>query len=193
MATLPDLRRMESITYVNEIDVARVAVGQPVQITLDADPTKHLTGKVASVANVGEQRPNADAKVFEVKIAITATDTTLRPGMTSGNAIETLRLPSAVFIPLEALHGDSGVAFVYRQSGGRVVKQEVVAGAMNEHEVVIERGVTERDRLFMSVPQNAERLALVRLPAAPKAASADSARPRPAPAPAPAGPATKRG
>jgi len=167
VATLPDLTHMESITYVNEIDVARVAVGQPVQITLDADPTKHLTGRVASVANVGEQRPNSDAKVFEVKVAVAQADTTLRPGMTTGNAIETLRIPDALYVPLEALYGENGVAFAYREDGSRVVKQEVVAGAMNEHEVVIERGLTERDRVLMNAPPAAERLALVRLPAAP--------------------------
>ena len=176
VATLPDLTRMESITYVNEIDVARVAVGQPVEVTLDADPTKHLTGKVTSVANVGEQRPNADAKVFEVKVTVTEADTTLRPGMTTGNVIETLRVPDALSIPLEALYGEGGVAFVYRQSGGRVVKQEVVAGAMNEHEVVVERGLAERDRVLMNAPPNADRLALARLPAAAAKAAADSGR-----------------
>ena len=175
VATLPDLTRMESITYVNEIDVARVAVGQPVEVTLDADPTKHLTGKVTSVANVGEQRPNADAKVFEVKVTVTEADTTLRPGMTTGNVIETLRVPDALSIPLEALYGEGGVAFVYRQSGGRVVKQEVVAGAMNEHEVVVERGLAERDRVLMNAPPNADRLVLARLPAA-AAKAADSGR-----------------
>ncbi len=165
VATLPDLSRMESITYINEIDVARVAVGQPVQITLDADPTKHLTGKVTSVANVGEQRPNTDAKVFEVKITLTGADTTLRPGMTTGNAIETLAIPNALSIPLEALYGEGGVAFVYRQSGGRVVKQEVTAGAMNDHAVVIERGLSEGDRVLMNAPADPERLPLVRFPA----------------------------
>jgi hypothetical protein len=192
VATLPDLTRMESITYVNEIDVARVAVGQSVQITLDADPTKHLTGKVTSVANVGEQRPNADAKVFEVKVTVAEADTTLRPGMTTGNAIETLRVPSTLYIPLEALYGENGVAFVYRQSGGSVVKQEVAAGAMNEHDVVIERGLTERDRVLMNAPPTPERLALARLPAAPGApkTAADSARPPRRPARA--GPAAKR-
>ena len=195
VATLPDLTRMESITYVNEIDVARVAVGQPVQVTLDADPGKHLTGKVTSVANVGEQRPNTDAKVFEVKVTITEADTTLRPGMTTGNVIETLRIPNALSIPLEALYGENGVAFVYRQSGSRVAKQEVAAGAMNEHEVVIERGLTERDRVLMTAPPNADRLALARLPAAPGAsrAAGDSARPGGPRAPAaPAAPAAKR-
>jgi multidrug efflux pump subunit AcrA (membrane-fusion protein) len=175
VATLPDLTHMESITYVNEIDVRRVAVGQPVTITLDADPSKQLTGKVTSVANVGEQRPNADAKVFEVHIAVTESDTTLRPGMTTGNAIETLRIPSALAVPLEALYGENGVAFVYRRAGGHVVKQEVVAGPMNDRDVVIERGLAEHDQVLLSAPANPERVELVRLPSAPGAAPAADA------------------
>src|SRR5256884_185758 len=101
--TLPDLAKMESVTYVNEIDVRKVAVGQPVVITLDADPAKKLTGRVTNVANVGEQRPNSDAKVFEVKIQVEQSDSTLRPGMTTGNVIETLKLDTALYVPLEAL------------------------------------------------------------------------------------------
>jgi multidrug efflux pump subunit AcrA (membrane-fusion protein) len=184
VATLPDLTHMESITYVNEIDVRRVAVGQPVAITLDADPTKQLTGKVTSVANVGEQRPNADAKVFEVHIAVTQSDTTLRPGMTTGNAIETLRVPSALVVPLEALYGENGVAFVYRQAGGGIAKREVVAGPMNDRDVVIERGLQAHDQVLLSPPPNPDRLTLQRLPAATDAAPAgtrgDSGRPTPA-------------
>ena len=38
VATLPDLTQMESVTYVNEIDVRKLASGQPVTVTLDADP-----------------------------------------------------------------------------------------------------------------------------------------------------------
>ena len=38
------------------------------------------TGTVTQIANVGEQRPNQDSKVFEVKIEVAQADTTLRPG-----------------------------------------------------------------------------------------------------------------
>jgi len=165
VATLPDLTQMESVTYVNEIDVRKLAVGQPVTLTLDADPTKRLTGTVASVANVGEQRPNADAKVFEVKVTVQASDTTLRPGMTTGNAIETLKLNVALFVPLEALSSAGGVPFVYRQDGGRIVKQEVITGPMNEDEVVIVRGLEENDRVLLTPPPDHDRIALTRLPA----------------------------
>src|SRR5436309_7314174 len=165
VAQLPDLTHMESVTYVNEIDVRKVAVGQPVAITLDADPTKRLTGKVTNVANVGEQRPNADAKVFEVKLQVEQSDSTLRPGMTTGNSIETLKVADALFVPLEALGSESGVSFVYKLAG-RVVKQEVGTGAMNDDEVIIVRGLEVGDRVLLSPPTNHERLALTRLPVA---------------------------
>lgn len=158
VATLPDLSKMESITYVNEIDVRKVAVGQPVEITLDADPSKRLTGKVAQVANVGEQRPNADAKVFEVKVTVDKPDTTLRPGMTTGNAIETLALKNVLHIPLEALIVENGIPVVFKPTGGGVIKQEVETGAMNDDEVVILQGVEEGERVLLSPPENAAAL-----------------------------------
>jgi HlyD family secretion protein len=79
VATLPDLTTMMSKTYVNEVDVRRVKTGQKVEVGLDAYPDKKLSGSVMRVANVGEQRPNSDAKVFEVAVEIYGTDLTLRP------------------------------------------------------------------------------------------------------------------
>ncbi|MGE0352842.1 MAG: efflux RND transporter periplasmic adaptor subunit [Gemmatimonadales bacterium] len=164
VATLPDLSRMESVTYVNEIDVRGIAVGQPVTVTLDADPSRRLSGTVTSVANVGEQRPNTDAKVFEVKVTIAESDTTLRPGMTTGNSIVTLTEDDVLFVPLEAVSSQDGIPFVYRVAGGGVEKQEVVTGALNDNEVVITQGLDENDRVLLSPPQDHAKLKLKRLP-----------------------------
>ena len=167
VATLPDLSAMESVTYVNEIDVRKIAVGQPVSITLDADPGKHLTGTVTAVANMGEQRPNSDAKVFEVKVLVQHPDTTLRPGMTTGNTIETGRADHALSVSLEALGSERGTPFVYRQSGGSVTRQEVRTGIVNDDAVVILRGLKEGDRVLLTPPKEGESLPLVRLPGTP--------------------------
>ena len=163
VATLPDLTQMESQTYVNEIDIRKVQIGQPVQITLDSDPTKSFTGKVTDVANVGEQRPNTDAKVFEVKILLSQADTTLRPGMTTSNAIQTASIPNALYIPIEAVSSDSGVTVVYRRDGGSIVKQEIETGTMSDDEVVVLRGLEEEDRVLLMPPIDAAQLTLVRL------------------------------
>lgn len=164
VATLPDLTQMESITYVNEIDVRKLAVNQPVSIMLDADPSKKLPGKIVQVANVGEQRPNSDAKVFEVRVAVEKSDTTLRPGMTTSNAVETLTIPDAVYVPIEAVQSDSGRAFVYKREGARVVKQEVSTGIMNDNEIVIASGLAKDDRVLLTVPANAATLTVRALP-----------------------------
>lgn len=167
VATLPDLTQMESMTYVNEIDVRKVSVGQPVWITLDSDPTRKLSGTVVSVANVGEQRPNQDAKVFEVKVTITQSDTTLRPGMTTGNAIETYQVKDALSVPIEAVTTDSGVTVVYKRDGSGVVKQQVETGAMSDDEVVIKRGLKADDAVLLSPPANKDQLATSKLSGGP--------------------------
>jgi HlyD family secretion protein len=52
VATLPDLTKMISKTYVNEVDVRKVKSGQHVDVGLDAYPDKKLRGMVMRVANV---------------------------------------------------------------------------------------------------------------------------------------------
>jgi hypothetical protein len=149
VATLPDLTAMQSQTYVNEVDIRSVAVGQNVRLTLDAEPGKHLTGRVMSVANVGEQRPNQDAKVFEVVIDIAESDTTLRPGMTTANTIETGTSPRVLTIPIAAVVNERGQSFVYVQAGSDVVKQAVELGASDNLNVVVRRGLSASDQVLL--------------------------------------------
>jgi RND family efflux transporter MFP subunit len=170
VATLPDLTQMESVTYVNEIDVRKITVGQKTDVALDSDPSKRLAGTVEAVANVGEQRPNADAKVFEVKITITTVDTTLRPGMTTANEVLTASLPNKLSVPLEAVASEDSVTFVFKRERGAVVKQEVETGAMNENEIVVVRGLGAGDEVLLTPPANRADLSLERLPTKPAAA-----------------------
>lgn len=153
VATLPDLNEMESQTYVNEVDVRKLAVGQEVSISLDSDPTKKLVGKVTNVANVGEQRPNQDSKVFEVLVEVTKPDTTLRPGMTTSNAIEIASTPNVLSVPLEAVTTDAGYSYVYKKVGRGMVRQMIETGAMNDNEIVVRRGLTKDDHVFLTPPQ----------------------------------------
>jgi hypothetical protein len=134
------------------VDVRKIAVGQKVSISLDADPTKRLAGTVTSVANVGEQRPNQDSKVFEVKINIPQADTTLRPGMTTSNAIETASIAKVLSVPLEAVTSDGGLSFVYKRDGGHLIKQQIETGAMNDNEIVVKQGLHKGDKVLLVPP-----------------------------------------
>jgi HlyD family secretion protein len=155
VATLPDLSSMISKTYVNEIDVSKVKTGQKVELLVDAFPEKSYTGVVTSVANIGEQLPNADAKVFEVVIKVDGSDPILRPSMTTGNKIITNTIKDVTYIPLESVQtGPDSIPFVYTKKGN---KQIVVLGEENENNVVIEQGLEPGAVIYLSTPENPDK------------------------------------
>jgi RND family efflux transporter MFP subunit len=164
VATLPDLTQMESQTYVNEVDVRKLALGQKVVISLDADPSKKLDGTVTAIANVGEQRPNQDSKVFEVKVEIPQADTTLRPGMTTSNAIEIASVSNVLSVPLEAVTTDSGYSYVYKRDGRGVVRQMVQTGEMNDNMIVVRKGLTADDHVLLTAPADKASIKTVAVP-----------------------------
>lgn len=158
VATLPDMSSMMSKTYVNEIDVSKVKTNQQVEILVDAFPEKSYTGTVTSVANIGEQLPNADAKVFEVLIEVDGSDPILRPSMTTGNKIITKTISDVIFIPLESVQaGADSIPFVYLKNGTR---QVVVLGESNENNVVIEQGLGIGAQIYLNTPEKAEEFKL---------------------------------
>ena len=157
VATLPDLTTMISKTYINEVDVRKIKPGQKVEIGLDAFPDKNLKGTVIRVANVGEQSPNSDSKVFEASIEIEGTDPLLRPAMTTSNKIFVNQLESTLYIPLEGLHSkDDSITYVYKKTGLKVSKQEVQIGETNSNEAIIKLGLKPEDKIYLSVPSGME-------------------------------------
>jgi len=157
VATLPDLSSMISKTYVNEIDISKIKTGQEVRIGVDAFPEKEYSGKITDVANIGEQLPNTDAKVFEVIIQINESDPILRPSMTTSNKIVTATFEDTLFVPLETIHSNDTIPFVYTTKG---VKQIVVLGPSNENEVIIERGLKAGNEIYLAVPDDKDNFKL---------------------------------
>jgi len=153
VATLPDLSTMISMTYVNEIDISKLKRGQQVNIGVDAFPEKEFSGEVIEVANIGQQLPNTDAKVFEVRIELNERDTILRPSMTTSNMVITQVLDSVLYIPLEAVHANDSLTYVYTRAGK---KQVVVLGESNENYIVVDMGLKKGDKLYLSNPDNPE-------------------------------------
>ena len=155
VATLPDMSTMVSKTYVNEIDISKIKRGQEVRAGVDAFPEKQYTGKVSEVANIGEQLPNTDAKVFEVVIKLNESDPILRPSMTTSNSIVTQTFDSVLFIPLEAVHSNDSMTYVYLKNNTR---QVVVLDQANENEIIVEAGLQKGAKVFLSVPAGAEEM-----------------------------------
>jgi multidrug efflux pump subunit AcrA (membrane-fusion protein) len=155
VATIPDLSSMLSKVFVSEVEINKVKTGLPVSITIDAFPDKSYTGKVISVANIGEKLPNTDSKVFEVIIRIDGTDMNMRPSMTTNNKILINTHEDVNYIPLECVHtGPDSIPVVYTRSG---IRQAVKLGDANDKYVIIDDVLKPGTTIYIEIPEDAEK------------------------------------
>ncbi len=152
VAQLPDLSEMIIKTYVNEIDISKVKEGQSVQISVDAFPDKQYEGTVTDVANMGEEKQNSNAKVYEVKLSMLEPDSILRPAMTTKNTIVTEIIDECLYLPIDCIQNNDSISYVY--SSGK--RQEVLLGKRNDDEIVILEGLELDDKVYLVAPEDAE-------------------------------------
>jgi RND family efflux transporter MFP subunit len=113
--TVADLKTLLIKINLNEVDIAKVQVGQPVRVTLDAYPQKVFTGKVRFVAPAAELVEKI--KVFEVEVALDELSDSFRTGMSANVEILGEKRDKALSIPLEALQKRESqtVAYVLKE------------------------------------------------------------------------------
>jgi RND family efflux transporter MFP subunit len=110
--TVADLKSIIIRVNLNEVDIAKVRVGQPVRISLDAYPQRAFTGKVRFLAPAAELVDKI--KVFKIEIALDELNEAFRTGMSANVEILGERREKALSVPLEALQRKDGQTVVYR-------------------------------------------------------------------------------
>lgn len=154
IAMLPDMSSVIVQTYIKEIDITKINLGDSARITVDALSGKILTGKVHKIANMGEARSGFDMNVFEVIIHLDHSDPELKPGMTCNNDIIISKYDQVLLAPLKAVFKDEKTSFVYVQSGSRIVKKPVELGDEDDQYVVVLKGLREGDRVLLYEPND---------------------------------------
>jgi RND family efflux transporter MFP subunit len=119
--TVADLKTLIVRVNLNEVDIAKVTVGQPVRITLDAYPQKTFSGTVRFVAPAATLVEKI--KVFAVEIELDQLAEAYRTGMSANVEILGEKRPQAISIPLEALQRREGKTVAYRLKKGIDPKQ----------------------------------------------------------------------
>ncbi len=94
VVTVGDLVNVWLRAYINETDLGRVKVGQPVRVTTDTYPGKHYEGRVSFIASQAEFTPkNVQTEkervklVYRVKVDIKNPHMELKPGMPADGEI----------------------------------------------------------------------------------------------------------
>ncbi len=138
---------------VDEIDIGKVAVGQPVSVTLDSSPQTPLRGTVERIAATSTNVGGVIAYKLWVLLKDTET-TTILDGMTAGVLIQTDIFTDVLIVPNWAVRTDQATSetYVYRLENGAPVRTAVVAGERNDTHTIITGGLAEGDTVAL-VPE----------------------------------------
>ncbi len=147
LMTIADLSRMIVKAKINEVNIGRVKVGQPVEVRLDALPSKTFEGVVAAIAPKGEKTDSI--VTYEVKIQMENEEQHLRPLMTANVDILTDVLSDVIALPLEALRSDNGDDIVYVIVDGGRQPRKVRVGLRTESQAVIVHGLREGETVVI--------------------------------------------
>jgi HlyD family secretion protein len=96
-----DLTQMQIDTSVDEADIGKILVGQPVQFSVDAYPDITFNGKVSEIRNAPMTVQNVVTYIVVIKVD--NPELKLKPGMTANVSIITATQSGALKIPNTAL------------------------------------------------------------------------------------------
>ena len=158
--TIPDMREMAVKVNIHESAVQRVAVGQPVKVSVDAFPDEQLTGvviKVAVVADSANSFMNPDLKVYPTTIKIDGTHDWLRPGMSAEIDILVQSLEDVVYVPIQAVTYFDDERVVYVSNRGRTERREIEVGTFSDSYIEIRSGLEAGEEVLLLPPQQSLR------------------------------------
>ncbi|MFV0345439.1 MAG: efflux RND transporter periplasmic adaptor subunit [Bacteroidales bacterium] len=156
IATLPDVTKLVSEVYLEEVYISQIAVGDSVNIAISALDNKKIKGSIRTIANIGQQLKGSTTKVFKVEISVKQSEnsTEIKPYMTTQNEFILFSQDTAITIPIGGLFYKDGLNFVYIKDGVNVKKQKVVAGYSNETDIHIKSGLKLDDKILLYEPKN---------------------------------------
>jgi HlyD family secretion protein len=139
--------RLRVRVYIDEPELGRVALGQPVTITWQALPDKQWTGTV-------EKKPTAiealgSRQVGQVICAIENPERLLIPGTNVDATIRTGVVEGALTIPKETLRHDAGGDYVFLLKGGAIEQRRVKTGNSSVTRIQVTEGLAEGDAVAM--------------------------------------------
>lgn len=154
---LPNLSKLKTKININEVDISYITRDLRVEVKPDAFSDSTFTGRVIHVANLAVNKDNnSNIKVFPVEILLDQANKNLLPGLTVSCRVVIDEIENVQYIPLEALHTEGNIKYVYRRKGGEYERVEVQTGLTNSDYVIITEGLKRNDHVALIDPTKLE-------------------------------------
>ena len=140
IAEIPELSTLQMESKLDEVDRARIAVGNAVMLHIDAFPEKTFSARLSSISALTEQDFTEwpPTRSFRAFAAITDRDPRLRPGMNGAADMVQTKLTNVIRIPSKALFTERGKAVVYVKGEDGFSSRQVRVLARNTDEIAVD-------------------------------------------------------
>jgi HlyD family secretion protein len=133
---------------VDEADIARIAIDQPVQVYAAAYPQTPLRGRVVQIGTSAKAMGAAQSLAFRVKVQLDPSELTLHPGMSCRAEIETAQGKPGLNVPVAAVRKDDQGRYVWRvDADSRAERVAVEAGMANDFSQEVRGELAEGERV----------------------------------------------
>lgn len=150
-ARVDDLSEYHVKLFLSEVDVNKVAVGDNVIVTSEANPDLSLTGAISSIELAGRQTNGVMA--YEVIVNVDGDTESLSPGNTVNLYIEIDKEENALLIPTKAMRIYDGGKIVFVLRDGVETPVAIRTGIRNsEYTQVVGGNLNAGDEIIMDPP-----------------------------------------
>jgi len=128
-----------------EVHIARINIGNPVEVTVDTYPGITFRGKVSTI----NPMVNPVSRAFKVKVEIPNKDHRLKSGMFARVKIYPKIHKDALIVPFKSVMKREGTTVVFVIDDNTVRLRAVTAGITNEREIEVIDGLKEGEEVVI--------------------------------------------
>ena len=138
--TLTGINGMELVAGFAETDTAKLRVGQPATVTVDALPNTELAAHIVAID--GTATSSSGVVTYNVTFALDRSEPGLKSGMTANVDVIVGEADNVLHVPTAAVNGSGSNTSVTVLRNGKQVRVPVVAGLAGDSSTAILSGLT---------------------------------------------------
>jgi HlyD family secretion protein len=144
---------LEILAKVPEVDIAKIEIGQKVEIVADAFPDQTFTGEVRLIAPEAVIEQNVTS--FQVRVRLTSGLQELKSGMNTNLIFVGSKINNALIVPTVAIATEKGQPGLYIPDQNQKPKfQPITIGTTIDNQTQILSGVNSGDLVFIKLPDS---------------------------------------
>lgn len=150
LMTLADTRALLAELRVDEADLGRLRLGQPVRVYPASAPERAITGRVERIASAARKLDSTEGLALRVRVRLQGIERArLAPGMSCRAEIIAAESAPSINVPVAAVREDATGHYVWTlDDQSRARRVAVVAGPANDTEQALSRGLAVGSRVI---------------------------------------------